>query len=92
MAQAKRGLGKGLGRGLGALFGEDVVEEVVMDKRGSHSHENSDSEEERVSRGRKHTSTSNVKSNEKNQDSTSGKSCTEESGRGEDVSDPELIW
>ena len=73
MAQAKRGLGKGLGRGLGALFGEDVVEEVVMDKRGSHSHENSDSEEERVSRGRKHTSTSNVKSNEKNQDSTSEK-------------------
>lgn len=73
MAQAKRGLGKGLGRGLGALFGEDVVEEVVMDKRGSHSHESSDSEEERVSRGRKHTSTSNVKSNEKNQDSTSEK-------------------
>lgn len=73
MAQAKRGLGKGLGRGLGALFGEDVVEEVVMDKRGSHSHENSDSEEERVSRGRKHISTSNVKSNEKNQDSTSEK-------------------
>ena len=73
MAQAKRGLGKGLGRGLGALFGEDVVEEVVLDKRGSHSHENSDSEEERVSRGRKHTSTSNVKSNEKNQDSTSEK-------------------
>lgn len=73
MAQAKRGLGKGLGRGLGALFGEDVVEEVVMDKRGSHSHENSDSEEERVSRGRKHTLTSNVKSNEKNQDSTSEK-------------------
>ena len=73
MAQAKRGLGKGLGRGLGALFGEDVVEEVVMDKRGSHSHENSDSEEERVSRRRKHTSTSNVKSNEKNQDSTSEK-------------------
>ena len=73
MAQAKRGLGKGLGRGLGALFGEDVVEEVVMDKRGSHSHENSHSEEERVSRGRKHTSTSNVKSNEKNQDSTSEK-------------------
>lgn len=73
MAQAKRGLGKGLGRGLGALFGEDVVEEVVLDKRGSHSHENSDSEEERVSRGRKYTSTSNVKSNEKNQDSTSEK-------------------
>lgn len=73
MAQAKRGLGKGLGRGLGALFGEDVVEEVVLDKRGSHSHENSDSEEKRVSRGRKHTSTSNVKSNEKNQDSTSEK-------------------
>lgn len=73
MAQAKRGLGKGLGRGLGALFGEDVVEEVVLDKRGSHSHENSDSEEERVSRGRKHTSTSNAKSNEKNQDSTSEK-------------------
>ena len=45
MAQAKRGLGKGLGRGLGALFGEDVVEEVVLDKRGSHSHESSDSEE-----------------------------------------------
>lgn len=78
MAQAKRGLGKGLGRGLGALFGEDVVEEVVLDKRGSHSHENSDSEEERVSRGRKHTSTSN----EKNQDSTSekvvGKKAAEE--------------
>lgn len=73
MAQAKRGLGKGLGRGLGALFGEDVVEEVVLDKRGSHSHENSDSEEERVSRGRTHTSTSNAKSNEKNQDSTSEK-------------------
>lgn len=73
MAQAKRGLGKGLGRGLGALFGEDVVEEVVLDKRGSHSHENSDSEEERVSRGRKHTSTSNAKSNAKNQDSTSEK-------------------
>lgn len=73
MAQAKRGLGKGLGRGLGALFGEDVVEEVVLDKRGSHSHENSDSEEERGSRGRKHTSTSNVKFNEKNQDSTSEK-------------------
>lgn len=73
MAQAKRGLGKGLGRGLGALFGEDVVEEVVLDKRGSHSHESSDSEEERVSRGRKYTSTSNVKSNEKNQDSTSEK-------------------
>lgn len=73
MAQAKRGLGKGLGRGLGALFGEDVVEEVVLDKRGSHSHENSDSEEERVSRGRTHTSTSNAKSNAKNQDSTSEK-------------------
>lgn len=73
MAQAKRGLGKGLGRGLGALFGEDVVEEVVLDKRGSHSHESSDSEEERVSRGRKYTSTSNVKSNEKNHDSTSEK-------------------
>lgn len=73
MAQAKRGLGKGLGRGLGALFGEDVVEEVVLDKRGSHSHESSDSEEERVSRGRKHTSASNVKSNEKNHDSTSEK-------------------
>lgn len=73
MAQAKRGLGKGLGRGLGALFGEDVVEEVVLDKRGSHSHESSDSEEERVSRGRKHISTSNVKSNEKNHDSTSEK-------------------
>lgn len=73
MAQAKRGLGKGLGRGLGALFGEDVVEEVVLDKRGSHSHESSDSEEERVSRGRKQTSTSNVKSNEKNHDSTSEK-------------------
>lgn len=71
MAQAKRGLGKGLGRGLGALFGEDVVEEVVLDKRGSHSHESSDGEEERASRGRKHASASDVKSNEKNYDSTS---------------------
>lgn len=71
MAQAKRGLGKGLGRGLGALFGEDVVEEVVLDKRGSHSHENSDSDTEKSSRGRKQTSAFEMESNEKKYDSTS---------------------
>lgn len=73
MAQAKRGLGKGLGRGLGALFGEDVVEEVVLDKRGSHSHESADGEGEKTSRGRKRASSSDVKSSEKNQASSENK-------------------
>lgn len=73
MAQAKRGLGKGLGRGLGALFGEDVVEEVVLDKRGSHSHESADGEGEKTSRGRKRASASDVKSSEKNQASSENK-------------------
>ena len=73
MAQAKRGLGKGLGRGLGALFGEDVVEEVVLDKRGSHSHENADGEGEKTSRGRKRASASDVKSSENNQASSEDK-------------------
>ena len=73
MAQAKRGLGKGLGRGLGALFGEDVVEGVVLDKRGSHSHESADGEGEKISRGRKRASASDVKSSEKNQASSEDK-------------------
>lgn len=73
MAQAKRGLGKGLGRGIGALFGEDVVEGVVLDKRGSHSHESADGEGEKISRGRKRASASDVKSSEKNQASSEDK-------------------
>lgn len=73
MAQAKRGLGKGLGRGLGALFGEDVVEGVVLDKRGSHSHESADGEGEKISRGRKRASASDVKSSEKSQASSEDK-------------------
>lgn len=73
MAQAKRGLGKGLGRGLGALFGEDVVEEVVLDKRGSHSHENSDGEEKKGSRVKKNISDTDVKYNAEAHNSTSEK-------------------